>query len=185
MTQFTYNVTDTATTKVSSFYANYEYNSNIAEHETTKLKAEKTNIIVEQLITLHKKLATNLQFLAMRIKKYYDKDRSEKINFKIRDKTYVLRKNMKTTKKNNKLNYVKIEFFEVIKNIKNINYEFKLSNIINRKYSIFYAALLESAHSDTFIINISKGYIQSNEKYEVEKILNKQLIDEKFHYLIK
>ena len=115
----------------------------------------------------------NLQFISLKIKKYYDRDRFEKINFKMRDKVYVLRRNIKTAKKNNKLNHVKIEFFRVLRNIKNINYEFKLSKTIKRKYSIFHVSLLKPAHLDTSNIIISKKCIEPNEKYEVEKILNK------------
>ena len=185
MTQFIYNITNTTTIRVSSFYVNYGYNSNITKYETTKVRAERANIVVEQLITSHRELTTDLQFLTIKTKKYYDRDRFEKINFKMRDKAYVFRKNIKTTKKNNKLNHVKIGSFKVIKNIKNISYEFKLSDSINRKYSVFHAALLESAHPNTSIVSISKGYIQSDEKYKIERILNKQLIDGELHYLIK
>ena len=183
--QFTYNTTITETIKISPFYANYEYNSEMAKHGTTTVRAQRAEMLVEQLIILHKKLSMNLQFISLRAKRYYDKNRFEKINFKIRDKAYVLRKNMKTAKKNNKLNHVKIELFKILRNIKNINYEFELSDTMKRKHSIFHVSLLKSAHSETSNIIISKKYIESDEKYEVENILNKQLIDEEPHYLIK
>ena len=157
----------------------------MTSHETTTVRAQRANMFVEQLITLHKKLAMNLQFISLKAKKYYDKDRFEEINLKVKNKTYVLKKNMKIAKKNNKLNHIKIESFRVLRNIKNINYEFKLSKTMKRKYSIFHASLLESAHPDTSNVIISKGYIESDKEYEVEKILNKQLIDEKFYYLVK
>ena len=127
----------------------------------------------------------NLQFISLKIKKYYDRDRFEEINLKMRDKTYVLRKNIKIAKKNNKLNHIKIDFFKVLRNIKNINYEFKLSKTIKRKHLIFHVSLLKSAHSETSNIIISKEYIESNKEYKIEKILNKQLINKKPHYLIK
>ena len=115
----------------------------------------------------------NLQFISLKIKKYYDRDRFEEINLKMRDKIYVLRKNMKTTKKNNKLNYIKIEFFKMLRNVKNISYEFKLSKTMKRKYSIFHVSLLKSAHSDISNIIISKKYIKSDKEYKIEKISNK------------
>ena len=183
--QFTYNTTITETIKILSFYANYGYNSKMTKHETTAVRAQRARMLVEQLITLHKKLSMNLQFISLRAKRYYDRDRSEEINLKVRDKTYVLRKNMKTAKKNNKLNHVKIEPFKILRNIKNISYEFELSNTMKRKHSIFHVSLLKSAHSETSNTTISKKYIESDEKYEVENILNKQLIDEEPYYLIK
>ena len=183
--QFTYNTTVTETIKISSFYANYEYNSEITKHRTTAVRAQKAEMLVEQLIILHKKLSMNLQFISFRAKRYYDRDRSEEINLKVGDKAYVLRRNMKTARQSNKLDHVKIESFKILRNIKNTSYEFELSDTMKRKHSVFHVSLLESAHSETSNIIISKKYIESNEKYEVENILNKQLIDEKPHYLMK
>ena len=68
-------------------------------YETITMRAQKTNMFVKQLITLHKKLTMNLQFISLKIKKYYDKNRFEKINLKMRNKVYMLKKNIKTAKK--------------------------------------------------------------------------------------
>ena len=175
------------TIKISPFYANYDYNPDMTKHETTAVKAQRVNMMIEQLIMLQKKLSKNLKFITLRFKLYYDKKRFEEIELKMREKIFVLRKNMKITKKSNKLNHVKLELFKVLRNIKKINYELKLSTNMKKKHSIFHISLLKSAHSDTSKTNISKKYIQSENKkeYEIEEILNKQLIDEKIHYLIK
>ena len=185
--QFAYNATNTKTIKVSLFYANYDYNSDMAKHGTTAIKAQRANMMIEQLIVLQKKLAKNLRFITLRFKLYYDRRRFEEIDLKVRKKVFVLRRNMKITKKSNKLNHVKLELFRVLRNIKKINYKLKLSTNMKKKYSIFHISLLKSAHSNTSKTNISNDYIQreNKKKYEIEKILNKQLIDEEIHYLIK
>ena len=72
-------------------------------HGTTAVRAQKANMFVEQLVTLHKELAMDLQFISLRAKKYYDKGQSGEINLKVGDKAYVLRRNMKTARKSNKL----------------------------------------------------------------------------------
>ena len=143
--------------------------------------------MIEQLMMLQKKLTKNLKFITLRFKLYYDKKRFEKIDFKMREKAFVLKKNMKITKKSNKLNHVKLKLFKILRNIKKISYKLKLSTNMKKKHSIFHISFLKSAHSNTLKTNISKKYIQdeNEKKYEVEKILNKQLIDEKIHYLIK
>ena len=159
----------------------------MAKHEITAVRAYRVNMIIEQLIMLQKKLIKNLRFITLKFKIYYDKKRSEEIDLKMREKIFVLKKNMKITKKNNKLNHVKLKLFKVLRNIKKINYELKLSTNIKKKHSVFHVSLLKSAHSNTSKTNISKDYIQNEngKKYEIEEILNKQLIDEKIHYLIK
>ena len=159
----------------------------MTKHETTAVKAHRINMMIEQLMMLQKKLIMNLRFIALRFKIYYDKKQFEKIDLKMREKIFVLKKNMKITKKNSKLNYVKLRPFKVLRNIKKISYELKLSTNMKKKHSIFHVSLLKSAHSDTSKTNISNGYIQNEDekKYEIEEILNKQLIDEEKNYLIK
>ena len=131
----------------------------MTKHETTAVRAHRVNMMIEQLIMLSKKLAMNLRFIALKFKIYYDKKQSGEIDLKVGKKAFVLRKNIKITKKSNKLNYVKIELFIVLRNIKEINYELKLSTNMKQKYSIFHISLLKSAHPDTSKTNILENYI--------------------------
>ena len=108
---------------------------------------------------LQKELAINSKFIALKFKIYYDKKQFEEIDFKIGEKISVLRKNMKITKENNKLDHVKIEFFKILKNIKGISYKLKLSTNMKKKHSVFHISLLKSAHPDTSETSISENYI--------------------------
>ena len=92
---------------------------------------------------------------------------------------------MKIAKESSKLNHVKIELFEILRNIRNISYELKLWKSMRLKHLVFHVSLLKSADLDTSNIIISNEYIEENEKYEVEDILNTQLINEQSHYLVK
>jgi hypothetical protein len=79
---------------------------------------------------------------------YYNKSKFKGPRFKKRDLVYFLRKNIKTTRPSDKLDYKKFGPFKVKRNIKNINYELYFSPTI-RIYSIFHISLLESANPDT------------------------------------
>lgn len=185
--QFAYNTTSTETTKVSPFYANYGYNPDMAKHGTTAIRAHRANMMVEQLVMLQKELAMDLRFIALRSKVYYDKRRSGEIDLKVGGKAFVLRRNMKTTRESNKLDHVKIGPFEVLRDIKGTSYELKLPASMKRKHPVFHVSLLEPAHPDTPETVIPEDYIQNEdeEEYEVEEILDKQLIDGEIHYLVK
>ena len=113
-------------------------------------------MIIEQLMMLQKKLAMNLRFIALKSKIYYDKKRSGEIDLKVREKAFVLKRNIKITKKSNKLNHVKPELFKILKNIKEISYELKLSTNMKKKHSIFHISLLKSAYPETSKTNISE-----------------------------
>jgi hypothetical protein len=60
------------------------------------------------------------------------------------DLVYLLRRNIKIIRLNDKLDLKKIGLFKIKRNIKNISFEFHLSPII-RIYLIFYISLLEPA----------------------------------------
>jgi hypothetical protein len=79
---------------------------------------------------------------------YYNKLKLERSRFREGDLVYLLRRNIKTTKPSDKLDYKKFNPFRVKRNIKNISYEFYLSLTI-RIHLIFHIFLLESADLNT------------------------------------
>jgi hypothetical protein len=79
---------------------------------------------------------------------YYNKLKLEGSRFREKDLVYLLRRNIKTTRSSNKLDYKKFGPFKVKRNIKNISYELYLSLTI-RIYLIFHIFLLESANLNT------------------------------------
>jgi hypothetical protein len=82
---------------------------------------------------------------------YANKSRLGEPRLRKEDLIYLLRRNIKTIKLNDKLDLKKIGPFKVKRNIRDINFEFKFLLII-RIHSIFYILLLESAY-----FNIPEG----------------------------
>ena len=62
---------------------------------------------------------------------------------KMKNKVYLLQKNIEITRLIKKLNYIKIRSFKIIRNIKNISFKLELLEEIKRKYLIFYISLLK------------------------------------------
>jgi len=104
---------------------------------------------------------------------YANKKRDREFTFKRKNKVYLLRRNIKTKKSSNKLNYTKLESFEILEEKKSINYKLNLLTFI-KIYSIFHISLLKSADSNTLIQTESSEINSKNQniKYEVENILN-------------
>ena len=75
---------------------------------------------------LHKKLKQDIKFLLHRSVFYYNKYHAEASILKKRNKVYLLQKNIEITRLNNKLNYVKIRSFKIIRNIKEVSFKLKL-----------------------------------------------------------
>ena len=69
------------------------------------------------------------------------------------------------------------------RNIKNLSYELDLS-VNMRIHSVFHAFMLQSCNQ--FISLQTKSMsIESDEEYEVERILDKKIISGAVHYLVK
>ena len=79
---------------------------------------------------------------------YYNKSKLEGPRFRKKNLVYLLRRNIKTTRPSDKLNYKKFGPFKVKRNIKNISYKLYLPLTI-RIHSVFHISLLEPADLDT------------------------------------
>jgi len=81
------------------------------------------------------------------------------------------------------LNNKSIEPFEIKRNIKGLSYELDLLKKM-RIHSVFHASMLQCCNQ--FIpLQTTETSVELNKEYQVENILEKQMISEKAHYLIK
>jgi len=119
---------------------------------------------------------------------YYNQQHQEVPEFKKRDKIYLLKKNIKTQRPSNKLNFKKIGPFEIEEQIGKVNYKLRLPENI-QIHSVFYVSLLEPALTHATVITKTKEILPENpeadQEYKVEKILNNKYMDGQFRYLIK
>ena len=89
--------------------------------------AKNVIITAKEMQTLYKKLKQDIKFLSHYLAFYYNQHYAGALTLKKRDKVYLLQKNIDTTRLSNKLNHVKIRSFKIVRNIKRISYELKLS----------------------------------------------------------
>jgi hypothetical protein len=89
---------------------------------------------------------------------YYNNSKLEGPRFREGDLVYLLRRNIKTIRLSDKLDYKKFGLFKVKRNIKDISYEFYLLFTI-RIYLIFHIFLLELADPDTSAGPVSEIYL--------------------------
>ena len=79
---------------------------------------------------------------------------------KKKDRVYLLQKNIKTTRSSSKLDYIKIESFKIIRNIKEISFKLKLLEEMSRKHSVFHIFLLKSASAEVSeLTRVSDDYL--------------------------
>jgi hypothetical protein len=102
---------------------------------------------------------------------YYNRSKFEEPRFREGDLVYLLRRNIKTIKPNDKLDYKKFGPFKVKRNIKNISYELHLPPTI-KIHPVFHISLLEPADLNTPAKPVPEIYPNLQEKvYIIEKVL--------------
>ena len=169
MTQLTFNSKHFDTTKMTSFYANYDRESNLLNYEQSKISANAAERQVKTLKMIH----NNIMRMQQRFFKYINKKRKMAFLLKKGDKVYLLTKNLKTKKASKKLNNVKVGSFYVKEVRGSKTYELKLFKDI-RIFSVFDIFLLKSADPKTLI---QKTFHFEEEKegiYTMKRILKRK-----------
>ena len=170
MTQLTLNAKVLNTTKITSFFANFERKSNLFEESknqvSTKATITKRNTI--------KAIQKNILKMQRNSTTYQNKKRKMIPLLKEENKIYLFTKNLKINKRRSKkLNHVKVESF-FIKNVKGrVNYELNFS-IDVKIFFVFHIFVLKSTHSNTSIQITFRYKSQKNQKYEIERILKQR-----------
>ena len=173
---------------MTSFFANHEYNINLfQESKKAMILTEQVNIIVTEMQTLYRELKQDIEFLLHRSAFYHNKHHAEASMLKKKNKVYLLWKNIEIIRSSNKLNYVKIRSFKIIRNIKEVSFELKLLKDIQWKHSVFHISLLELASDIVSVLEqISDNYLMKQEDwYKVERILEYKNINKQRYYLVK
>jgi len=103
--------------------------------------------------------------------------------FVVEERVYLRTNNIHVKQRSKKLNNKSIKLFKIKRNIKGLSYELDLLKKM-RIHSVFYVFMLQCCNQ--FIsLQIIKTSVEPDEEYQVENILEKQMISEKAHYLIK
>jgi len=146
MAQLTLNAKVSNTTKITSFFVNYDRKLNLFEKEQRHLLAQ---LAIKRVATL-KRVRDNILKMQNRSIKYQNKKRKTTPQLKEGNKIYLFTKNLKTRKLSKKLNHVKVESFLVKKAKKSVNYELDLLKNA-RVFLVFYISLLKLVDLSTSI----------------------------------
>ena len=181
--QTAYNSNVSESTRTTPFYANYGIKPDTGMTPLRETEeAERAILESARMKQLHEQLVTELQFIQERMKRY--DTRIEGPTLERGDKVYLIRKNIRTKRPSDKLDFKKIGPFKINKKISAVNYKLELPETI-KIHPVFHVSLLEPAHDDTPVED--SIYVETEEQeYQVEKILDSMLDDAgKIKYLTK
>jgi len=135
MTQFVYNNTQNETTEETSFWANYEYNSEVwQELQAHGSQSQKAILNIAKIKKLHRDLTNRIQ--------QQTKQTTEIKPFVVEERVYLRTNNIHVKWRSKKLNNKSIKSFKVKRNIKRLSYELDLLRKM-RIHSVFHAFMLQ------------------------------------------
>ncbi len=176
MTQFVYNNTQNKTTEETPFWANYEYNLKVwQELQVHRSQSQKVILDIAEIKKLHKNLMNRIQQQTGQM--------TEVKPFKVEEKVYLRTNNIHVKWRSKKLNNKSIKLFKVKRNIKGLSYELDLLKKM-WIHSVFHTFMLQCCNQFISLQTI-KTSVEPDEEYQVENILEKRMISEKAHYLVK
>jgi len=176
MTQFAYNNTQNETMEETPFWVNYEYNPKVwQEPRAHESRSQKAILNIAEIKKLHKDLTNRSQ--------QQTEQTTEVKPFEVKERVYLRTNNIHVKQKSKKLNNKSIEPFKIKRNIKEISYELDLLKEM-WIHSVFHAFMLQCCNQ--FIpLQTTEMSVESDKEYQVENILEKWMISEKAHYLVK
>lgn len=181
--QFAYN-NSVCSTGVSPFFANYgKHPNDEALFKGLRPIAARAKIRVEKITEMHKTLQNKLRTINEKMRKY-DK-RTEGPDLKEGGKVYLLRKNIKTKRPNDKLDYVKLGPFEIKERLGNVTYKLDLPEDM-RIHPVFHVSLLEPAPDNVPLVKSQKIAKDCEEpRYEIKQIHDARRKKGKWYFLVE
>lgn len=146
--------------------------------------AESVRLKASGLKKLHIQLARDIDFVNLRIKKYYDNHHREGPDLKEGEKVYLLRRNIKTKRPSNKLDYLRLGPFKIEEKLGLVNYRLKLPESMQKLHTVFHISLLEPA-PDNAELATNVELEDTEDEYKVERILSDRWYNNQQQLLVK
>ena len=180
MAQFAFNSSVHEATGLTPYFANYGRELT-AYHEPEERTEGPTP---QELAEIHRQLHQDLKFVSLRMAHYYNKKRSTEPILGEGDKVFLIRRNIKSRRPNQKLDHVKLGPFKIKKKLGKLNYEVELPDQFGI-HPVFHIAMLEPAPKD---MPVSKEWGQitnTQDGHNVERILGERVVNTRLYYLVE
>jgi len=187
LAEFAYNNTLHASTQQTPFFSNYGYHPKLDLWSSSTNSNPAAEELVKQLSQLQMALKLQLQTAQESYKASADRLRNPTPNFKIGDKVWLLRRNIKTKRPCDKLDYRRLGPFVIQKQINPVAYYLELPATM-KVHPVFHTSLLEPYRESSFPGRVQcpppSIEIENHEEYEVEKVLDSRRKWGKLEYLV-
>jgi hypothetical protein len=132
---------------------------------------------------------SSLKAAAETMKRFYDQNRSESVDYKVGDLVYLEGTNIETVRPAQKLSNKRYGPFKILEKIGSSSYRLKLPPSWSRKHPVFNEVLLSPFTAPKFPSQKKTAppppeLVDDHEEYEVEEVLDSRLRDGKLEYFV-
>jgi hypothetical protein len=189
--EFVYNNTQSSSTLISPFFANYGYHPRCNLRVLTPSPSESVNptaeLLVEKFKQLHLVLRANLQQSQEDYKKYHDRHAKEPPPINIGDMVWLNRRNIRTTRPSQKLDVKRMGPFKVEEIVGESKLAYRLALPPQmRIHPVFHVSLLEPYHQSSITSrqqpNPPPIEVEGELEYAVERILDSRIVNGRLKY---
>jgi hypothetical protein len=175
LAEFVYNNTLHASTQQTPFYANYGYHPKLDLLSTSRHNNPAAEEFTKHLSQLQATLKLQLQTAQDSYKTSADEFRKKSPTFQVGDKVWLLRRNIKTNRPCDKLDYRRLGPFSIQKQINPVAYRLELPPSM-KVHPVFHISLLEPYKESAIPGRIQQPLpcieVENHIEYEVERILD-------------
>jgi len=179
LTEFVYNNAPSATTGVSSFFANKGYHLNITVHPKRDIASSRACDFAVDLDELQSTLKTEISMAQQHYQKSADARHSPAPDFKVGDKVFVKAQFFRTTQSSKKLSKKYLGPYEIISQPGTLLFTLHLPESMRSVHPVFHVSMLEPATSNTFSKRIQLApapvIIDREPEYEISRIVDSKI----------
>jgi hypothetical protein len=189
--EFAYNNSFHTSIQMTPFFANYGYHPKMdvlssPKGLSTELVPAAENM-VKELKALHESLVESLKQAQSDMKRFADVKRQDVQKYKIGDKVWLVRKNLKTKRPCDKLDYKRLGPFSIVRVINDVAVELKLPPTMG-VHNVFHVSLIEPHKQNTIEGRVELPpppvEVESGIEYEVEDLLDHRFKGKQIYYLV-
>lgn len=188
--EFAYNNSWHSSIDASPFYALHGYHPKASFNVTADRSALRVPTVEELTTRIHKlqdELKAEMKYAQATHKEFSDEHRASGLRYKVGDKVWLLRKNIKTKRPSDKLDYKKIGPYKVTRAIGTRAYELALEPH-NKIHNVFHSSLLEPYTTDRIRGRKQQPRpsveIVDEASWQIEKIIKAFYMNRKLKYLV-
>ncbi|KAF8760325.1 hypothetical protein RHS01_01355 [Rhizoctonia solani] len=151
LAEFAYNNRTSSSSQQSPFYANYGFHPTFEPRINSDTTVPAAEDLSARLSLIHDELRAELTHSQADAAQQFNRSVKPAPNFTIGDRVWLLRRNIKTTRPSDKLDYRKLGPFKIVAARGPVSFQLELPPSLSRLHPVFHVSLLEPHHSPSDI----------------------------------